>query len=193
MRQRLRNLAFAVLLAGCHVSHGVEPPTAKHVMSVPMAGTDDRVHSLQSMTEAHTWTVVMFFSHTCPTVDAHTPRVNALRERYARRGVGFYWVDSEALGDLERNKTLAKTRGYEIPIVMDKGALLADVLGARYASHAFILNTRGEVVYSGGIDSDKRTLNADATPYLANGLERLLSGAMPDPGDGRALGCALQR
>lgn len=190
---RCVSLGLAVLVYGCHTPRSVDTPTRPDVMGLPMPGTDGRVHGLQSMVRSHTWTVLLFFSYSCPTVDAHTARVNALSERYAPLGIGFYWLDSEAHADLERNKTTAKNRGYAIPILTDEGAVVADALGARYASHAFILNAQGEVVYSGGIDSDKRTLHADATPYLANALERVLNGAVPDPGDGRALGCALQR
>ncbi len=162
-------------------------------MHLPLLANDSDVLTLDTLVERHDWTVLLFYSDTCPTVRAHDTRVNALARRYAERGVGFYWIDSEHDASPERDRESSQRRRYIFPILKDSHARIADALGARYASHAFLLNANGEVVYSGGIDSDRRFLHPEATPYLANALNRVLAGRKPSLGDERALGCALAR
>jgi hypothetical protein len=157
-----------------------------------MQATDGQSYNLNQLTRLHAFTVVLFYSDTCPTVKAHDARVNALAAHYAPQ-VGFYWLDSEVGATVTRDQHSARLRGYSMPILIDEDARVADALGARFASHAFILRRGGAVAYSGGIDSDKRTLHADATPYLGNALNALLHGATPRQSDHRALGCALNR
>jgi Redoxin len=169
------------------------PAALPDALQVNMPGTDGQSHSLAELVKLHDWTVVLFYSDTCPTVKAHDPRINTLTERYAPKRVGFYWVDSEAGANVTRDASSAATRGYSMPILIDAGAQVADALGARYASQAFILSHNGNLVYSGGIDSDKRFLHPDATPYLASALDAVLADATPPASDVRALGCALAR
>lgn len=174
-------------------SEGSRTPIAEATLQLPLPGTDGETHTLQRLSSRNKWTVLVFFSDTCPTVKAHDARVNALARRYASQGVGFYWIDSELDATLQRDTLSAQRRSYLSPILLDERSRIANALNARYASHAFILNTNAEVVYEGGIDSDKKFLHADATPYLANALDRLLNGETPEVGDSRALGCALRR
>jgi hypothetical protein len=168
-------------------------PSKQSFAHLSLPSTDGSTHTLHELLARHRWTVFLFHSNTCPTVQVHARRVDALAKKHARNAIGFYWIDSEVDASVERSHETARERSYHIPILIDAGARVADVLGARFASHAFILNDNGEVVYSGGIDSDKRFLHSDATHYLANALDGVLRGQTLSQGDQRTLGCALAR
>ena len=84
-------------------------------------------------------------------------------------------------------------RGYPFPILGDRGARLADALGAEYASYAVVFDSRGHVRYRGGIDTDRSHLHDGATPYLQDALEDLLAAHEPRFPEGKTLGCSLQK
>jgi hypothetical protein len=137
-------------------------------------------------------TVLVFFSPHCRCLDVHEARLLALHEAYRDSGVQFLMIDSEVGGSPERDAAEAKARNYAFPIVVDRGAELANALGARYASYSVVLDARGRVRYWGSIDSDKTHLHEDATPYLKNAIDDLLAGRAPRAASGEGLGCVLQ-
>lgn len=109
------------------------------------------------------------------------------------RGVKFVGVDSEVGTSPEIAAAEAKKRQYPFPVVADTGAHLADELGAEFATYTVILNRAGEVLYRGGIDSDKQKLHATATPYVREVLTDLTAGKAPRRTEGKALGCVLRK
>jgi AhpC/TSA family len=139
------------------------------------------------------WTVLVFFSPTCHCLERHEARLRALYDAYHPRGVQFLMVDSEVRGSPERDEAEARRRGYPFPIMQDRGAGLADRLGAQYATYSVVLDEQGHIRYHGGIDSDRDHLHDDATPFLGNALDDLLAGHAPRVAEGKALGCALQK
>jgi hypothetical protein len=139
------------------------------------------------------WTVLVFFSPTCHCLEQHDARLRALYDAYRPRGVQFLMVDSEVRGSPAADEAEARRRGYPFPIVQDRGATLADQLGADYATYSVVLDAEGRVRYRGGIDSDRTHLHDDATPYLQHALDDLLAGHAPRVAQGKALGCALQK
>lgn len=177
-------------VVACSTPVSKEPP-------IPNTGdqrvveTNERTYCVRDLAGRHTFTVLVFFSATCPTVTAHDERVERLARAYVARDVGFYAVASEADVTLEQLKVEARRRGYSFPLVWDAGGALARHLDVRYASQAFVLTRDGSIAYAGSVDSDRRFLHADAKPFLRDALDALLSGAEPEPGDARAYGCAL--
>jgi hypothetical protein len=139
------------------------------------------------------WTVLVFYSPTCHCLEEHEERLRALYDAYHQRGVQFFMVDSEARGTPERDQSEARRRRYPFPIVQDVGARLADELGANYATYSVILDAQGRIRYDGGIDSDRNHLHDDATPYLQDALDDLLSGRPLRRAQAKALGCALEK
>jgi hypothetical protein len=138
-------------------------------------------------------TVLVFFSPGCHCLAAHDARLAALYERFHARGVGFFLVDSEVDASDTRDAQAAREHGYRFPFVLDRGAKLANAVGAEYASYTVILDGNGRIRYRGGIDSDKVRLHDDATPWLADALDDLLAGREPRRTESDAFGCALRR
>jgi hypothetical protein len=139
------------------------------------------------------WTVLVFFSPTCHCLEEHDGRLRALYDAYHLRGVQFLMVDSEVRGSPDADEAEARRRRYPFPIVQDRGAKLADQLGAEYATYSVVLDDAGLIRYHGGIDSDRTHLHEDATPYLQHALDDLLAGRAPRIAEGKTLGCSLQK
>jgi hypothetical protein len=139
------------------------------------------------------WTVLVFFSPTCHCLAQHDGRLRALFEAYHLRGVQLLMVDSEVRGSESRDEGEARRRGYPFPIVRDPGAMLADELGAQYATYSVVLDRAGRVRYHGGIDSDRNHLHDDASAYLRDALDDVLAGRPVRIAEGKTLGCSLEK
>lgn len=137
--------------------------------------------------------MLVFFSPDCHCLAQHDARLLALDAVFRPRGVRFYAIDSEVRASAERDAEEARRRGYTFPILVDRGAKLADALEAQYATYSVVVDREGRVHYRGGIDSDKIDLHDDATPYLRDALDDLLAGREPRLAYAKTLGCALQR
>jgi hypothetical protein len=145
---------------------------------------------LAGVARAHRFTVIVFYSATCPCFDAHRARLRQLAAELGPRGVGVVLVDSErrAAGDPPPPPAAAG----DLPIFRDDGGALARRLGARYATESYVVDAAGQARYRGGIDSDRKYLRDDAQPYLRAALDRLLAGNAPPFTTSKALGCALR-
>jgi peroxiredoxin len=191
MTARAASLAFIAVLAlafGC-----ARPPVMGKTLSPrELAGTDGAAHSLPSAAPDARLTVLVFFAAHCPCQAAHDARMLELYARYRPLGVDFVAVDPETGSTPERDASEVAKRGYPFPILVDPGATLARELGAEYATESFVLDREGTVRYHGGLDSDRKTLHDDATPYLREALDDLLARRPVRHGESKALGCALQ-
>jgi AhpC/TSA family len=166
---------------------------AREVPTTPLIGARGEPLDARSIARSAPLTVLVFFSADCHTLDIHEPRLRALFDAYHPRGVQFLMVDSEVRGSLERDTAEAHRRGYPFPILGDRGAKLADALGAEYATYTVVFDAHARVRYRGGIDTDKSRLHDDATPYLKDALDDLLADREPRVSESGALGCALQK
>ncbi|MFI5298034.1 MAG: redoxin domain-containing protein [Polyangiales bacterium] len=188
----LRPFFGAMVLAlgvGCVRPSTAAPPTA----DVSLIAADGHRLETRELWSGADWTVLVFISRDCPCVAAHDARLRELAATFASRGVRFFAIDSELGGTPEIAAAEARTRQYPFPIVVDAGAHLADQLGAEYATHTVIMNRAGQVLYRGGIDSDKQSLHADATMYLRDALTDLIAGKVPRVSESTALGCSLRK
>ncbi len=156
-----------------------------------LAGTDGASHTL-TPEGPQRLTVVVFFASHCPCQAAHDDRLRDLYAAYHPRGVEVLAVDSETTATLERDREEAQKRGYPFPILLDPGAALARSVGAESATETLVFDRSGTIRYHGGIDSDRKALHADATPFLRDVLDDLLAGRPPRRTESKALGCALQ-
>ncbi len=139
------------------------------------------------------FTVLVFYAKECNCLVAHDARLVELYGRFHDRGVAFLFVDSEVGADQARDDAELRRRGYPFPVVIDRGAKLANALGAEYATYSVVVDDAGRVRYHGGIDSDKSHLHEDATPYLGDALDDLVAGRPVRAAANEGLGCALRK
>lgn len=139
------------------------------------------------------FTVVLFVSEKCPCVRAHAARVRALATKYAPQRVQFLAVDPEFDATPETAHSLRQVLGWDFPILLDPKGALADRVDAEYAGHAVVFDAAGQVHYRGGIDSDRKQIHDDATPYLESALDDLIADRAVAVAKTEALGCVLRR
>jgi peroxiredoxin len=181
-----------VLVSGLAVSACARPGViGTKLASDALPGTDGARHALQPA-ESSRLLVLVFFADHCPCQAAHDARLRELYASYHPRGVDIFAVDSEVGATPERDASEAAKRAYPFPILVDHGGALARRVGAEYATEAFVIDRTGAVRYHGGIDSDKRTLHDEATPFLRDALDDLLAERPLRRTESKALGCALQ-
>jgi hypothetical protein len=186
----MRSAALLLCLAIVVLTSACAPARAPTVGQLTVRSTDGTAIPLDTVLRDHQLTVVSFFSAQCPCQRAHDVRLRELRETYAPRGVGFLVVDSERTSTPTADAEEARRRSY--PIVLDDGGRLARSLAAEYATYSVILNPRGDVIYRGGIDSDRSHLRDTRVAYLADALDDALAGRPVRLPEAKALGCALE-
>jgi len=186
-----RIVTTAALAATCWVLGCATPPPRPPTATTPavLEGTDGRVHPVPSPEGA--LTVLVFFSATCPCQAAHDERLRSIAADYAGRGVAMLAVDSEVDAKVERDRAEAARRRYPFPVVVDHGGVMARAYQAEFATYTVLMDREGDVLYRGGIDSDKRHLHPDATAFLREALDDALAGRPVRRPEGRTLGCAL--
>lgn len=179
----------ALALGGCVSSR----PAVSLVPPATLLGTDGRLHDLAADVSNAKFTVFMFFSAHCHCLAVHDPRIVALEGAYSSQGIQFFAVDSEVAASLEGDRAEGRARAYPFPILLDRGATVADEMGARYATYTVVFDRSGRVGYFGGIDSDRVHLTSGARLFLRDALDDLLADRTPRQAHGEALGCALQK
>jgi hypothetical protein len=189
----LKAAALSLALIGASCAASSHPASAPEIPSLPLVGARGEVLDARTLAGSAPLTVFVFFSPDCHCLAIHEPRLRALFDGYHAKGVQFFMVDSEVRGSVERDASEASRRGYAFPILGDRGAKLADVLGAEYATYSVVFDTQARVRYRGGIDTDKSHVHDDATPYLRAALDDLLAGRDPRIPEGKTLGCSLQK
>jgi peroxiredoxin len=176
-------------LAGCAPSQTATP----RVPDAAVIGSDGAAHRLADLARGAPFTVVTFFSASCPCQRAHDARLREIAARFRERGVAFVAVDSEAMATPAVDAAEARSRDYPYPLLTDAKGALADALGAEYATYSVVLDASLRVRYRGAVDSDKNHLREDARFFLRDALDQLLAGREPELAAVEALGCALRR
>jgi hypothetical protein len=172
---------------------GARPPAASQLPSSTLSARDGSSVDVRQLVATAPLTVLVFFSPGCHCLDLHEARIRELYAQYHPRGVQFVMVDSEVRASAESDLAEATRRSYPFPILIDRGARLADALGAEYATYSVVIDAQGRVRYRGGFDSDKMHLLESATPYVRDALDDLLAGRSPRVAEAKALGCALEK
>lgn len=190
------SLLAATLLAAAIVAGGSarpDEPAAPISAAVPITWTDvnGERHGAADLAAAKA-TVFVFAATQCPISNQYTSRINALATGYAKRGVRFVLVNSDAADSRETVIRDARARKVSFPVVKDNGTMLADRLGASTTPEAIIVDPAGVVRYLGRIDD-----NADPAKITRHdareALDDLLAGRPVARARTRAFGCEIFR
>jgi peroxiredoxin len=136
--------------------------------------------------------VVIFLSAQCPVVKGYVSRINELSAAYQAKGINFIGVNSNSTESLDWVKSNATENNYKFPVLIDKGNVLADKLGATVTPEAFYIDARNVLLYHGAIDND-RSGKAVSETYLKAAFESSLSGKPVARTKANAFGCTIKR
>ena len=136
--------------------------------------------------------VVIFLSAQCPVVKGYVPRINELAADYQARGINFIGINSNATEDLNWVKSNATEYGYKFTVLIDKGSVLADKLGASVTPEVYYVDANGKLLYHGAIDNDRSGKNVTET-FLKAAFDASLSGKKIDRTSANAFGCSIKK
>ena len=137
-------------------------------------------------------TVLVFLSAQCPVVKGYNERINQIAADYASKGINFVGINSNATESLEWVKSDAEKVGYKFPVLIDKGAVLADKLGASVTPEAYYFDTKNVLLYHGAIDNSRSGQNITDS-YLRIAFDASLTGKKIEKTRINAFGCSIKK
>jgi thiol-disulfide isomerase/thioredoxin len=135
--------------------------------------------------------VVVFLSAQCPVVRGYNQRINDLAAEYQGKGITFIGINSNSTESLDWVKSHA-AENYKFPVLIDKGNVLADKLGATVTPEAYYFDAKNVLLYHGAIDND-RSGKAITDSYLKVAFDSALSGKAIAKTKANAFGCSIKR
>ena len=140
--------------------------------------------------------VIVFTCNQCPYAKAFEPRLIALGNEYAKKGVVFYAIDSnddavypvETMGEM---KSRATSRHYPYPYLKDGESKVAREYGARVTPHVFVVDEKGIVRYRGYVDDSTKAAERQHTG-LTDALNELIAGKEVKVSATKAFGCTIK-
>ena len=155
-----------------------------------LTDTNGKTRTLSEM-KGKNGAVIIFVSAQCPVVKGYNDRMNQLTTDYKSRGITVIGVNSNATESLEWVKSHA-AENFKFPVLIDKGGVLADKLGATVTPEAFYLNANNVLLYHGAIDNDRSGRNV-TDPYLRTAFDASLAGKKIERTSANAFGCSIKR
>ena len=135
--------------------------------------------------------VIVFVSAQCPVVKAYNERMNQIAADYQAKGISFIGINSNHTESLECVKSHS-TENYKFPVLIDKGNVFADKLGATVTPEAYYFDAKNVLLYHGAIDNDKSG-KAITEPYLRTAFDSALAGKAIAKNRANAFGCSIKR
>jgi len=135
--------------------------------------------------------VIVFLSAQCPVVKQYNERISQIAADYQAKGITFIGINSNHTESAEWVKTNA-AENYKFPVLIDKGNVFADKLGATVTPEAYYFDAKNTLLYHGAIDNDKSG-KAITDSYLRIAFDSALSGKAIEKTRANAFGCSIKR
>ena len=135
--------------------------------------------------------ILVFVSAQCPTVKQYNERISQFAADFAGRGINVIGINSNSTESPAWVKSHADEK-YQFPVLIDKGNVIADKLGANVTPETFYLNEKNVLVYHGAIDNSSSG-DEITTKYLRDAVEANLNGQPIAKNRAKAIGCSIKR
>jgi peroxiredoxin len=141
-------------------------------------------------------TVLVVTCMHCPYVIAWNPRLRAVAEEYAPRGVRFLGIHSNDASrypadSIDHMRRFVLEQGWPYPYLHDESQEVARALGAEVTPHVFVLDGEQRLAYRGAPDADHGS-PAENAAWLREALDAVLDGRAVEPAETRARGCSVK-
>ena len=135
--------------------------------------------------------ILVFVSAQCPIVKQYNERISQFAADFAAKGINVIGINSNHTESLDWVRSHA-AENYKFPVLIDKGNVLADKLGANVTPETFYINEKNVVIYHGAIDNSRNGENI-TEKYLRDAVEANLSGKPVAIQSANAFGCTIKR
>jgi peroxiredoxin len=141
-------------------------------------------------------TVLIQTCNHCPYVIAWNPRLRAVAEEYAPRGVRFLAINSNSperhpADSPERMAQFVREQQWPIPYAYDESQDVVRALGAQRTPEVFVLDGEQRLAYHGAPDADHQDPGQNAA-WLRAALDAVLAGEKPAQAETPARGCSVK-
>jgi len=141
-------------------------------------------------------TVVIVTCNHCPYVIAWNPRLRAVAEDYAERGVRFLALNANdatryPADSPEAMARFVRDQDWPIPYLYDESQDVARALDAQVTPHVFVLDGEHRLRYRGAPDNDHHD-ESQGAKWLRGALDSVLAGDTPEPEDTPPRGCSVK-
>jgi peroxiredoxin len=136
--------------------------------------------------------VLVWVSAQCPVVKAYNERINQVADELKAKGINLIGINSNATESLDYATSGAKEAGYKFPVLIDKGNVLADKLGASVTPEFYYFDKENVLLYHGALDNDRSGKNV-TTNYLRDAFDSALKKQPIKTAKTNAFGCSIKR
>jgi peroxiredoxin len=136
--------------------------------------------------------VLVWVSAQCPVVKAYNERINEIADELKAKGINLIGINSNATESLDYVKSNVSEVGYKFPVLIDKGNVLADKLGASVTPEFFYFDKENVLLYHGALDNDRSGKNV-TTNYLRDAYDSALGKKPIEQPKTNAFGCSIKR
>lgn len=142
--------------------------------------------------------LVLFSSNTCPFVMQWEGRYPDLKAWADKNKVGMVVLNSNHQkrdGDdsFEAMKKHAKDKGYNFYYALDDQSMIANTFGGQTTPHAFLFNSKMELVYKGAIDDSYKSAVEVKQSYVKDAISSLAGGKEISVKETKPVGCSIKR
>lgn len=161
--------------------------------SFTLADASGKQHKIDDLAGKN-GTALIFLSVQCPVVNKnYAARLAQLGKDYAAKGVNVVGLNSNATETAEQVKSNITERGYMFPVLIDKGNVIADKLGATVTPELFLFDKDNKLVYHGAIDNDRAGDNTARAEYARDAVEAVSTGKVIVKTESASFGCSIKR
>ena len=182
---------FALFVSFANVGEADNFAVGAKLDDFKLVDTGGKEHSFNSLKEKN-GAVLVFLSAQCPVVKAYNDRINQIAADYQAKGIKFIGINSNATESLEWVKSDAAEVGYKFPVLIDKGNVLADKLGATVTPEVYYFDDKNVLLYHGAIDNDRSGKNVSEN-ILRAAFDAKLGGKAITKTKSSAFGCSIKR
>ena len=136
--------------------------------------------------------VLVWLSAQCPVVKAYNERINQVAAELKEKGINVIGINSNATESLEWVASNATEVGYKFPVLIDKGNVLADKLGATVTPEFYYFDKENVLLYHGALDNDRSGKNVTVN-YLRDAFDSVMSKRPVKEAKTKAFGCTIKR
>ncbi len=192
-------LLSALAIIACAPTWSAEPThrshIGKHVESFTLDNCYGKSVSLDDFSEAKAIAIV-FLGTECPLAKLYGPRLTAIQQQYADRGLQIIGINSNTQDSLTELAAYVHRHEIGFPMLKDRGNRVADALRAERTPEVFLMDHQRVVRYHGRIDDQYGvgySKERDAKPELTIALDALLAGKEIEQPETAAVGCHIGR
>ena len=199
-------LITGMMLAGFFLILSPLAPAAEALVGKPAPGFNlpDSKGKTHSLSDYKGKIIVLeWLNHGCPYVKKHynSNNMQKLQKTYGAKGIIWFSIISSAPGKQgyqtpeEATETVKQKKAAPKAVLLDPEGTVGKLYGAKTTPHMYIIDSKGVLVYNGGID-DIRSTNPDdvekAKKYVQLALDELLEGKEVTVQTSRPYGCSVK-